>query len=555
MKCITIYLFILSISLVTCKYRRVCYHTNWSQYRNGPGRFIPQYIDPSLCTHLIYAFGKLQNNRIIKQEHNDIENFKIFNDLKYGYPDLKTLIAIGGWNAASAEFTRMVESSRNRQVFISSTISFLREHNFDGLDLDWEYPGQIKRGGRPQDKRNFVLLVKELKEAFNSETRDVNKRLLLTAAVAAGKSNIDPGYDVPELSKYLDFISLMTYDLHGSWETKTGHNSPLFPRSSETGTERQLNTKWAAEYWVSLGAPKSLLNIGLATYGRSFTLRTSSTGMGAPTGPPRAGRYTGEAGFLSYYEICLQQSSGQGTIHRDTEHKVPYYVNDDLWVGYDDVQSVETKAHWIISEGYGGGMVWSLDLDDFNQICSSSNTKYPLLTKMAEILLKAENRTLPTQSPTRAPRTTSKPTSVTKTKHQTEKPGYTHKPKDPESSCSNKPNGYYPKAGDCTKFMLCQNQVMYDYTCPGDLWWNQEEKVCDYKHKTICYGLMDPDFQLLKSVTQGNQVTEKKTDSYKTHVSSPTVHDNRNKGNNLKIEIYFYVTVAIATISKISLGL
>lgn len=76
-------------------------------------------------------------------------------------------------------------------------------------------------------------------------------------------------------------------------------------------------------------------------------------------------------------------------------------------------------------------MVWSLDLDDFIQVCSSSNTKYPLVTKMAEILLKAENKTLPTQSPTRAPRTTSKPTSVTKTKHQTEKPGYTHKPKYP----------------------------------------------------------------------------------------------------------------------------
>ncbi|KAJ8319306.1 hypothetical protein KUTeg_004397, partial [Tegillarca granosa] len=356
MKCIWIHLVIISIAVVTCKYRRVCYHTSWSQNYSGLGRFVPQDIDPRLCTHLIYAYGKLQNNRILKLLDNDIENFKIFNDLKYGYPELKTLLAIGGWNAASYEFTKMVESSSNRQVFISSTISFLREHNFDGLDLYWQYPSNKHRGGRPQDKQNFVLLVKELKEAFNSET---------------------------------DFMSLITYHLHGHWETETGHHSPLFPRSS--GDERQLNIKWVAEYWVSLGAPKQLLNIGLATFGRSFKLATSSTGIGASaTGQPSKGKHTKQASILSYYE-----------------------------------------ARWMISEGYGGCTVWSLDLDDFNQICPSSKRKYPLVTKMAEILLEAENRSLPTQSPRSATRTTAKPASVTKDKQHTGKPGYTHKPNYP----------------------------------------------------------------------------------------------------------------------------
>ncbi|KAJ8299410.1 hypothetical protein KUTeg_023470 [Tegillarca granosa] len=295
--------------LITCKYRRVCYHTSWSQNYSGLGRFVPQDIDPRLCTHLIYAYGKLQNNRILTLLDNDIENFKIFNDLKYGYPELKTLLAIGGWSAGSYEFTKTVESSSNRQVFISSTISFLREHNFDGLDLYWQYPSNKHRGGRPQDKQNFVLLVK----------------------------------------------------------------------------------KWVAEYWVSLGAPKQLLNIGLATFGRSFKLATSYTGIGASaTGQPRKGEHTKQASILSYYE-----------------------------------------ARWMISEGYGGCTVWSLDLDDFNQICPSSKRKYPLVTKMAEILLEAENRSLPTQSPRSATRTTAKPASVTKDKQHTGKPGYTHKPNYP----------------------------------------------------------------------------------------------------------------------------
>lgn len=84
--------------------------------------------------------------------------FQKIKDIKVSNPRLKTLIAVGGWNAASSEFTKMVESMQNRQKFIESTLSFLRNYSFDGLDLDWEYP--TLRGGRPQDKGNLVLLVR-----------------------------------------------------------------------------------------------------------------------------------------------------------------------------------------------------------------------------------------------------------------------------------------------------------------------------------------------------------------------------------------------------------
>ena len=108
--------------------------------------------------------------------------------------------------------------------FVYDAIEFMRKHNFDGLDIDWEYP----RG--PDDRASFVSLIKELRLAFEGEAKSTdNDKLLLTAAVPASFEAIAAGYDVPELAKYLDYINVMAYDFHGQWENQVGHNSPLFP--------------------------------------------------------------------------------------------------------------------------------------------------------------------------------------------------------------------------------------------------------------------------------------------------------------------------------------
>jgi len=70
--------------------------------------------------------------------------------------------------------------------------------------------------------------------------------------------------------------------LHGSWESFTGHHSALFPRNSETdATQRTLNVDFALNYWISNGAPSTKINLGLATYGRSFKLTNiNNNGLG-----------------------------------------------------------------------------------------------------------------------------------------------------------------------------------------------------------------------------------------------------------------------------------
>lgn len=139
---------------------------------------------------------------------------------------------------------------------------------------------------------------------------------------------------------------------------------------------------WAANYWVQLGAPKNKIVIGMPLYGRSFTLAGSASGVGAPASAGVAGTYTREAGYLAYYEICELLSKGASTHYINDQH-VPYLVSGKQWVGYDNDRSLREKVQYVKSHGFGGAMVWALDLDDFKgHFCGKGH--YPLLSAIKD---------------------------------------------------------------------------------------------------------------------------------------------------------------------------
>uniref|UniRef100_A0A8D0B099 chitinase n=1 Tax=Salvator merianae TaxID=96440 RepID=A0A8D0B099_SALMN len=223
--------------------------------------------------------------------------------------------------------------------------------------------------------------------AFSDEaTRTGKPRLLITAAVSAGKATIDAGYEIAELGKSLDIVNVMTYDFHGGWDTFTGHNSPLYVGSADVGDFKYFNCEFAMKYWLENGVPAEKLTMGFPTYGRTFRLTTSDTSVGAPaSGAGSAGPYTREAGFWAYYEICTFLP--EATVVWIDDQKVPYAVKGNEWVGFDNQTSYDFKVEFLKANNFGGAMVWAIDLDDFSgTFCPQSKEPYPLIGHLKKLL-------------------------------------------------------------------------------------------------------------------------------------------------------------------------
>lgn len=475
--------------------RRVCYYTNWSQYRPNEGKYLPKNINATLCTHIAIAFGKITDT-LGPFEWNDESTpyregtFDQIVKLKLTNPGLKVLLSVGGWNANSKPFNRVLESKMKTVMFAEQAAGYLRKKGMDGLDVDWEYP---------TNKQNYNTFIQTLKNAFIEEANKSGKeRLLLTSAVPAGKFNIDRGFDIPFISKLMDFITVMTYDLHGSWEKYTGHHSAMYAGDWETGPERYLNVDWIMDYWHKLGVPKSKLNLGLPTYGRCFTLESiHRDGVNVRTkGASTAGKYTREQGFLSYYEICKMIKDGAKKMYIP-DQKVPYIVKDDQWCGYDDIPSLKVKLQYVKSKGFGGVAVWSMALDDFNGICGP---KYPLMTAIFNEMGGNDIHGYPTNALPEKDTTSadyqhsnrwitdgfiSWMTTHGSVSWETTTPKPTISEIKPTDPCLGKMKGFMPHA-DCKKFYICSNGKGYENKCPSNTLWNQEINICDWESKVIC---------------------------------------------------------------------
>ncbi|KAF2367148.1 Chitin binding domain [Trinorchestia longiramus] len=472
----------------------VCYYGSWAVYRQGMGKFDVEDIDPFLCTHIIYGFAGLGPDNKIKalDAWNDLcDNygkcaFDRFTGLKNANPNLKALLAIGGWNEGSAKYSAMAANPAARSTFIASVLEMLAAHNFDGLDMDWEYP--TDRGGAPEDKANFVILMSELYTALHS------KGLMLTAAVSAGKTTIDAAYDVPGFAAAVDQIHVMTYDLHGAWESYTHHHTILYPYPEDTGGNVYLNVDFAINYWIDLGAPRSKLVLGTATYGRCFRLdSTSNTGMYAPASQPgSAGPYTRSPGFLGYNELCEHQLQSAWTVVNDPDMNEPFgydFSFGNTWCGYDSPESMQTKAAYAQQMGLLGLMVWSIETDDFHAQCSSR--PFPLIATLVESFT-GEPLTTPSPPPTTTRDPDATTVSTTTESTTTTKPT-TFPTAAPGEHCSYPGNN--PDPYDCSIFYQCvytgSGYLETVAHCPEGSLYNPETFICDYDF-AVC--ALDPSY-------------------------------------------------------------
>lgn len=232
---------------------------------------------------------------------------------------------------------------------------------FDGLDIDWEYPGASDRGGKPEDTKNYVLLLKTLQETFAASGG--NYGLTFTAPSSYWYLR---WFDLENMIKYADWINLMSYDLHGVWDATDPIGSIVQAHTNLT------EIKQATELFWRVNVPPEKIVMGFGFYGRSFTLADPScTKPGCPfKGASTPGPCTDTGGILAYYEIMAALNGNTGSSKRSTitpvhdkKDAVNYFTYDNnQWVSYDDATTFGQKVDWANTVGLGGSMIWASDL-------------------------------------------------------------------------------------------------------------------------------------------------------------------------------------------------
>ncbi|MFE8700655.1 glycosyl hydrolase family 18 protein [Cytobacillus sp. FJAT-54145] len=350
-------------------FKRVGYYTGWSTYSN----FQVSNIDASKLTHINYAFANISpdGKMIVGDSWADIEkpfpgdtsgqpykgNFYQLTKLKQQHPHLKTLISVGGWTW-SGKFSDVALTEESRTIFAESALQFILKYGFDGVDLDWEYPvggGLAGNINRPEDKQNFTLLLKKIRETLDAQSSKDGENYLLTIAGGASKSYVN-NTELNLIHPYLDYVQVMTYDFHGEWDTITGMNAPLH-KDSETGFYYVWSVQDSIQNYVNHGVPANKIVMGIPFYGRSFNQVTNANnGLYQP--------FTGGGKAISYGELSANYINKNGFIrHWESDSKVPWLFNGTQFISYDDTESIGYKTSYIKSMGLGGAMMWELAQD------------------------------------------------------------------------------------------------------------------------------------------------------------------------------------------------
>lgn len=345
----------------TSSYKLVAYYPSWGLYLKEPLKEQPA----AGLTHLNYAFANVKDGQVVLGEPDaDLENFKQLKQLKAANPRLRALISVGGWTW-SGQFSDAALTSGSRQKFAASAVAFMKQYGFDGIDIDWEYPvsgGLAGNKERREDKANFTLLLKEIRNQLDTAERSDDRDYLLTIAGGAF-----PGYlnnvEIASVSSIVDWINLMTYDFHGDWENSSNHNAPLYGDSKDPGSvQAGYNIDAIVNQYLKSGVPPEKLVLGVPFYGRSWT-SCDSANQGqyqACDGPTRK--------MYSYEQIQKQDWINANGFVRywNSESKVPYLYKKSTgtFVSYEDAESIGYKTSYLKSHHLGGAMIWEITQDD-----------------------------------------------------------------------------------------------------------------------------------------------------------------------------------------------
>lgn len=318
---------------------------------------VPSQIDVKKLTRINFAFATIDHGSMVEGSPTDTQNLAVLNNLKHQNPSLQLLVSVGGW-LGSGGFSDMALTQASRSTFIDSAVSFLKRYQLDGLDIDWEYPGQEGAGNtfRAEDKQNYTLLLKEIRERFDREQRAEHRHLYLTIAAGASSAFLDHT-EMGEVQQYVDTVNLMSYDYYEPGSDKiTGNHAPLY---SDPTDPKGVSADRSVREYEKAGVPAGKLVLGVPFYGHAWS-QVPATNHGL--------FQQGKAAPSAYAHFAdLEQSMiGHGYVrYWDEASSVPYLYNSDaqIFVSYEDPQSLTLKCRYVLNQHLAGIMFWEYSND------------------------------------------------------------------------------------------------------------------------------------------------------------------------------------------------
>jgi chitinase len=268
---------------------------------------------------------------------------------------VKVVLSLGGWEE-SYNFPEVAVSESKRAHFAHSCVEHIKKYNFDGIDVDWEYPCLVDHKGTPEDKQNYTKLMQITRDSLDAYGKRTGKHYLLTAAFPGTKYGVEQSFEMEQVAAIFDFINVMTYDFNGSWDSLSGHNSPLYaPRNDDP--ERNVDAAFKL-YTETYRMPPSKINLGVPFYGQTYK---ECTALFAPHKGQDIDHYSPQGCF--YYDIM--RDMGKFTRYWDDKAKVPYLVSKEwnLLISYDDEESVGYKAQYVLDHDARGLIIWEITGD------------------------------------------------------------------------------------------------------------------------------------------------------------------------------------------------
>jgi Chitinase len=309
------------------------------------------------------------STRLLRGQFNQLKK------LKAKYPKLKILLSIGGWGGCTF-YSDAALTPESREIFVHDCINKFIYGNlpldknaggksvaagiFDGFDIDWEFPvsgGPKGTHYNKNDKENFTELLK----LFRKKMDAINPKLLLTAAVAADKPNLD-NYDIKNAGQYLNWFNVMTYDYHGFLNNATAHHTNLLSSSVDTTENGAKNSfdKSVKYFKDSLGVSSRKIIPGAAFYGKSWMNVDSTNG-----GLYQPATFSPDGGYGFYSKLSTLESNGY-KYYWDSLAMAPWLYNQEkkiFWT-FEDPKSIALKSRYVDAYNLGGLMFWELSGDD-----------------------------------------------------------------------------------------------------------------------------------------------------------------------------------------------